>query len=86
MKLRINAKDKSASNTRDNCIAHTYRNKFIITLYFEMLDSSIPYYQWRLSNRLCYEITFNDYGRVIKSMLTPPAKTDAKYEISDIYS
>ena len=32
-----------------------------------------------LKNRLCYEITFNDYNRVINS-----SKTDAKCKITDI--
>ena len=79
IKLRINAGNKSDSNTQDNAIAATYGNKFIIPLDFEMLDSTIPYYQAGLGNRLCYEITFNDYNRVIKV-----GKTDAKYSISDI--
>ena len=59
IKLRINAADK-ASNAQDNAIADTYGNKFNIPLDFEMLDSSVPYYQAGLGNRLCYEITFND--------------------------
>ena len=79
IKLRINAGNKNDSNTQDNAIAATYGNKFIIPLDFEMLDSTIPYYQAGLGNRLCYEITFNDYNRVIKA-----GKTDAKYSISDI--
>ena len=62
IKLRINAADKSAGNARDKAIADTYRNKFIIPLDFEMLDSAAPYYQAGLGNRLCYEITFNDYN------------------------
>ena len=45
IKLRINASDKSAGNKRDNAIADTYGNKFIIPLDFEMLDSASPYYQ-----------------------------------------
>ncbi len=79
IKHRINAGNKDDSNARDKAIADTYGNKFIIPLDFEMLDSSIPYYQAGLGNRLCYEITFNDYNRVIKA-----AKPDAKYKISDI--
>ena len=79
IKLRINAGTKDASNSQDKAIADTYGNKFIIPLDFEMLDSSIPYYQAGLGNRLCYEITFNDYNIVIKA-----GKTDAKYTISDI--
>ena len=61
IKLRIDAKDKSASNALDNAIAETYGDKFIIPLDFEMLDSATPYYQSGLGNRLCHEITLNDY-------------------------
>ena len=43
IKLRINAGDKSTSNKQDNAIADAYRNKFIIPLDFEMLDSAAPY-------------------------------------------
>ena len=62
IKLRINAGDKNAGNTRDNAIADAYRNKFIIPFDFEMLDSAAPYYQAGLGNRLCYKITLNDYN------------------------
>ena len=34
-----------------------------------------------LGNRLCYEITLNDYNRVTKSAVASP---DAKYEMSNI--
>ena len=44
IKLRINAGDKNASNTQDKAIADVYRNKLIISLDFEMLDSAAPYY------------------------------------------
>ena len=80
MKLRINAKDKSPT-AKDNAIATAYGNKFIIPLDFEMLDSSAPYYQAGLGNRLCYEITFSDYNQVINSSVAAP---DAKYKITDI--
>ena len=62
IKLRINAGDKSTGNAQDKAIADAYGNKFIIPLDFEMLDSAAPYYQAGLGNRLCYEITFNDYN------------------------
>ena len=81
IKLRINARDKSASNKQENAIAEAIGNKFVIPLDFEMLDSALPYYQEGLGNRLCYEITFNNYNRVIKSAVASP---DAKYEISNI--
>ena len=67
IKLRINAGDKSTGNAHDKAIADAYRNKVIIPLDFEMLDSAAPYYQVGLRNRLCYELTFNDYNRVAKS-------------------
>ena len=67
IKLRVNAGDKNASNAQDKAIADAYRNKFIILLDFEMLDSAAPYYQAGLGNRLCYKLTFNDYNQVTKS-------------------
>ena len=38
-------------------------------------------YQAGLGNRLCHEITFNDYNRVINFSVTSP---DATYKITDI--
>ena len=89
MKIRINASDKDVSNNKDKAMGEAYTNKFIIPLDFEMLDSTMPYYQAGLGNRLCYEITFNSYERVIRSV---PAnsdegevlKPDASYKISNI--
>ena len=81
MKLRINTEDKSATPAKDKAIADAYGNKFIIPLDFEMLVSSAPYYEVGLGNRLCYEITFNDYNRVINSTGAVP---DALHEISNI--
>ena len=79
--MRINASDKSAGNAQDKAIADTYGNKFVISLNFEMIDSSAPYYQAGLGNRLCYEITFNDYNQVINSAVASP---DVTYKIIDI--
>ena len=83
-KLRINAADKSDGNARDKAIADTYGNKFIIPFDFEMLDSLAPYYQAGLGNRLCYEITFNNYDRVINSPASSLKTPDATYKITDI--
>ena len=84
IKLRINAGNKSAGNIQDKAIADAYGNKFIIPLDFEMLDSAEPYYQAGLGNRLCYELTFNNYNRVTKSGVSSPKVPDAKYKITDI--
>ena len=46
-----------------------------------MVDSSAPFYQAGLRNRLCYELTFNNYNGVINSSIASP---DAKYKITDI--
>ena len=83
IKLRINAGNKDATNAQDKAIADAYGNKFIIPLDFEMLDSAAPYYQAGLGNRLCYELTFNDYNRVIKSPISPKVP-DAKYKVTDM--
>ena len=84
IKLRINAGNKDATNSQDKAIADAYGIKFIILLDFEMLDSAAPYYQAGLKNRLCYEITFNDYNQVTKSAVSSPKVPDAKYKITDI--
>ena len=73
--------DKSPTPARDKAIADTHGNKFIISLDFEMSDSSAPCYQAGLRNRLCYETTFNNYNQVINSSVAAP---DAKYKITDI--
>ena len=62
IKLRIKDGNKDATSVQDKAIADAYGNKFIIPLDFEMLDSAAPYYQAGLGNRLCYELTSNDYN------------------------
>ena len=78
VKHRINAGDK-ANNAKDQTVASIYDNRFCIPLDFEILESSLPLYQYGLGSRLTYELTFNDYGDVIKA--TDP---DATYTISNI--
>ena len=80
----MNAGDKNTLKTQDKAIADAYRNKFIIPLDFEMLDSAGSYYQAGLGNRLCYKLIFNDYNRVTKSRVSSPKVPDAKYKITDI--
>ena len=78
IKHRINAGDK-ANNAKDQTVALIYDNRFCIPLDFEILESSLPLYQYGLGSRLTYELTFPDYSDVIKS--TDP---DANYTISNI--
>ena len=56
-----------------------YDNRFCFPLDFEILESSLPLYQYGLGSRLIYELTFADYSNVIKA--TNP---DATYTISNI--
>ena len=54
-------------------------NRFCIPLDFEILETSLPLYQYGLGSHLTYELTFADYSDVIKS--TDP---DATFTISNI--
>ena len=78
IKHRINTTDK-ANNVKDQTVASIYDNKFCIPLDFEILESSLPLYQYGLGSHLTYELTFADYSNVIKA--TDP---DATYTISNI--
>ena len=78
IKHRINASDKE-SNASDETVASIFDNKFCIPLDFEILESSIPLYQYGLGSCLTYELTFADYSDVIKA-----SNSDATYTISNI--
>ena len=78
IKHRINSGDK-ANNAKDQTVASIYDNRFCIPLDFEILETSIPLYQYGLGSRLTYELTFADYSDVIKAN-----KPDATYTISNI--
>ena len=78
IKHRVNAGDK-ASNASDETLASIFDNKFCIPLDFQILESSLPLYQYGLGRRLTYELTFADYFDVIKA-----SNPDASYMISNI--
>ena len=78
IKHQINVGDK-ASNAKDQTVASIFDNKFCIPLDFEILETSLPLYQYGLGSHLTYELTFADYSDVIKS-----TETDATYTISNI--
>ena len=78
IKHRINATNK-ANNAKDQTVASIYDNRFCIPLDFEILESSLPLYQYGLGSHLTYELTYADYSNVIKA--TDP---DATYTISNI--
>ena len=78
IKHRINATNK-ANNAKDQTVASIYDNRYCIPLDFEILESSLPLYQYGLGSHLTYELTFAGYSDVIKSM-----DPDAIYPISNI--
>ena len=78
IKHRINAGDK-ANNAKDQTVESIYDNRFCIPLDFEILESSLPLYQYGLGSCLMYELTFADYSDVIKTM-----DPNATYTISNI--
>ena len=78
IKHQINATDK-ADVANDITVASIYNNRFCIPLDFEILESSLPLYQYGLGSHLTYELTFADYSDVIKA--TDP---DTTYTISNI--
>ena len=78
IKHRINSGDK-ANNAKDQTVASFFNNCFCIPLDFEILESSLPLYQYGSGSHLTYELTFANYSDVIKS-----TDTDATYTISKI--
>ena len=52
----INAGDK-ASTAKDETMTSIFDNEFCIPLDFEILESSLPFYQYGLGSRLTYELT-----------------------------
>ena len=78
IKHRINAGDK-ANNAKDQTVALIFDNRFCIPLDFEILESSLPLYQYGLGSRFTFELTFADYSDVIKA-----SNPDATYMISNI--
>ena len=78
IKHRINAGDKT-NDAKDQTVASIYDNRICIPLDFEILESSLPLYQYGLGSHLTYELTFADYPNVIK--VTNP---DATYTYNSI--
>ena len=78
-KIRVDAGGKGTA-TKDVAIGTAYSNLFCIPLDFEILESHMPFFQSELHDRLSYELTFNNYGKVVVS--TDQA---ASYTISDIH-
>ena len=78
IKHQINATNKT-DVANDITVASIYDNRFCIPSDFEILESSLPLYQYGLGSGLTYELTIADYSDVIKAN-----KPDTTYTISNI--
>ena len=65
-RLRL-AANNGVRPAADVAISDAYGNRFYVPLDFELLETHMPFYQSALSDRLEYELTFNDYSRVIRA-------------------
>lgn len=77
--IRIGSSAAVAATQPDASLAKLYGNKFYIPLDFELLTAQMPYYNTGLVDKLSFELTFNDAGRVIVS-----TDTAATYSVSNI--
>ena len=78
-KIRVGASDAVAATQPDASIAAAFGNRFVIPLDFEILTDHGPFYQTGLTDRLSFELIFNDYARVIR-----PTDTNVIYQINNI--
>ena len=79
-RIRIDAGNKNETVAADKAIADAFGNRFYIPLDFELLEGHMPFYQSALGDRLEYELTFNDYSRVIRAT----GDADSSYDIENI--
>ena len=63
-RVRLGA-GNGVANVEAAAIKTAYSNRFYVPLDFELLESHTPFYQSALGDQLEYELTFNDYNRVI---------------------
>ena len=78
LKHKVGAGNAS-TDAEDQAIAGAFKNRFCFPLDFELLETHMPFNQAGLVDRLEYELTFNDYYKVINS-----ADADSSYVISTI--
>ena len=78
LKYRVGAGNTS-TDAEEQAIAGAFKNRFCIPLDFELLETHMPFYQAGLGDRPEYELTFNDYNKVIHF-----TDADSSYAISNI--
>ena len=66
-RIRVGAGNGDSSVAAYKDIADVLGDRFFTLLNFELLESHMPFYQSALCDRLEYELTFNDYSRMIQA-------------------
>ena len=66
-RIRVGAGNRDSSVVADKAIADAFGDRFFTPLDLKLLESHMPFYQSALGDRLEYELTFNDYSRVIQA-------------------
>ena len=79
-RIRDGAGNRDSSVAADKAIADVFGDRFFTPLDFELLESHMPFYRSALGDRLEYELTFNDYSRVIQAA----GDANASYHIGGI--
>ena len=78
LKRRVGAGNAS-TDAEYQAVANAYGTRFCIPLDFELLETHMPFYQAGLGDRLEYELTFNDYNKIINA-----TDADSSYDVSNI--
>ena len=76
-RIRVGAGNRDSSVVAYKAIADAFGDRFGDS---ELLESHMPFYQSALGDRLEYELTFNDFSRVIQAT----GDVDASYHIGGI--
>ena len=79
-RIRIHAGNKDEAVAADKAVTDAFGSRFYIPLDFELLESHMPFYQSALGDWLEYELTFNDYSRLIRAT----GDADSSYSIENI--
>ena len=79
-RIRVSAGNRDSSVAADKATADVFGDRFFTPLDFVLLESHMPFYESALGDRLEYELTFNDYSRVIQAT----GDANASYHIGGI--
>ena len=67
LRHRVDAGDKDETKVKEKKLADVYGNIFSTPLDFEILTTTMPFYQSGLNDRLEFHLTMNKYGNIIKA-------------------